>query len=129
MLKKLLLIAVVGTVTGTATAGEVEIIDVEFEKSGRGWDVRTTLRHSDAGWDHYADAWRIVSADGQVVGTRILHHPHVNEQPFTRSLHLTIPRNLHTVYIEARDSKHGWSPQRVEVDLRRTRGPKYRIRR
>jgi len=30
--------------------------------------------------------WEIVGPDGTVLGTRVLVHPHVDEQPFTRSL-------------------------------------------
>jgi hypothetical protein len=44
------------------------------------------LRHGDTGWDDYADGWRIETPAGEVLGTRVLHHPHVEEQPFTRSL-------------------------------------------
>ena len=40
-----------------------------------------TLRHTDKGWDHYADRWEVLSLEGEVLGTRILYHPHVNEQP------------------------------------------------
>ena len=43
-----------------------------------------TLRHADKGWDHYADRWEVLSLDREVLGTRILYHPHVNEQPFRR---------------------------------------------
>ena len=43
-----------------------------------------TLRHADKGWDHYADRWEVLSLEGEVLGTRILYHPHVNEQPLIR---------------------------------------------
>jgi len=86
------------------------------------------LQHPDTGWDHYADAWRVVTPEGEVLGTRLLTHPHVNEQPFTRSLNgVNIPRGVTKVIVEARDSKDGWAKQRVVVDLRRRQGPRYRV--
>ena len=45
-----------------------------------------TLEHADEGWSHYADQWEVLSLDGNLLGKRVLHHPHENEQPFTRSL-------------------------------------------
>ncbi|MCB1742616.1 MAG: hypothetical protein KDK91_19735 [Gammaproteobacteria bacterium] len=100
---------------------EVSILGASFRLSGSGaWDVSVTLRHEDAGWDHYADAWRIVSGDGAVLGTRTLYHPHENEQPFTRSLSgIAIPPATRVVFVEAHDKVHGWSTQRLRVDLAR----------
>lgn len=110
-------------------AGEVQILDVEFINRGKTWDVRTKVRHDDSGWEHFADAWRVVTENGAVLGTRILQHPHVDEQPFVRSLHeLSIPPGVTTVYVEARDNVNGWSSQRVKVDLKRRRGPHFRVR-
>jgi len=68
-------------------AGEANVVAVKVEKTGSNifrFDV--TVSHSDEGWDHYADKWEIAGPDGTVIGTRTLYHPHVDEQPFTRSL-------------------------------------------
>lgn len=108
-------------------AGSVEIIQADFKKQGSQWRVAVTLKHADTGWDHYADAWRVVLPTGKIVATRTLAHPHVNEQPFTRSLTVNIPPNIKRVYIEARDNVHGWSKQRLEVDLTRPSGPRYTV--
>lgn len=100
-------------------AGEVEIVNVKAEKQRAGWVFNVTLKHADTGWDHYADAWRVVTEDGKELGTRTLYHPHVNEQPFTRSLgDVNIPTNVNAVYIEAHDKVHGWSKQRYRVKIR-----------
>ena len=81
--------------------------------------ISVTIAHGDTGWDHYADAWRVVTPEGEVLGTRILHHPHVEEQPFTRSLSgVAIPREVTEVLIEARDSVHGWNPKTFPIKLR-----------
>jgi hypothetical protein len=100
-------------------AGEVEIVKVKAEKQRANWVFHVTLKHGDTGWDHYADAWRVVSSDGKELGLRTLYHPHVDEQPFTRSLgNVKIPSQMDTVFVEAHDKVHGWSKQRYKVKLR-----------
>lgn len=111
-------------------AGEVEVVRVLFEAHGDNWTVHTTLKHADSGWDHYANAWRVVDENGKVLGTRTLWHPHEHEQPFTRSLgDVHIPAGSQRVIVEAQDSVHGWSPQRVIVDLRKSKGERFEVRR
>ena len=101
------------------SAGEVEIVNVKAEKQRGAWVFNVTLKHGDTGWDHYADAWRVVTEDGKELGTRTLYHPHVDEQPFTRSLgDVTVPADASAVYIEAHDKVHGWSKQRYRVKIR-----------
>lgn len=106
-------------VSGGAAPGEVDILGAEFRSEGGDrWSVAVTLRHADTGWDHYADAWRVVDGDGKVLGERVLLHPHVDEQPFERSLNgFRITPATRVVYVEARDTVHGVSPNRLEVDL------------
>ncbi len=109
-------------------AGDVEVVAVTLNKQGRTWSVDTTLRHADSGWNHYADAWRVVTVDGRVLGTRTLYHPHVEEQPFTRSLSgIAIPEGTAVVFVEAHDKVHGWSRQRVRVDLTQSTGERSRV--
>lgn len=104
---------------GSANADEVKILAANFSHSSNNlWSVDVTLKHHDTGWDHYADDWRIMDDKGHVLGDRVLYHPHVTEQPFTRSLgRVKIPQNITTVYIEAHDKVHGWTPERLMVDL------------
>ena len=99
-----------------ALADPAEIVGAEAERVGEAWRVDVTLRHADTGWDDYADGWR-VWADGEVVGTRELAHPHVDEQPFTRSLTLAIPEGTETVEIEASTNVTGWGGGRLRLDL------------
>lgn len=113
-----------------AMAGEVEVVKTRFELRGGSWQVSTTLRHDDTGWSHYADAFRVVTEQGQELGVRTLFHPHEHEQPFTRSLNnLTIPKGVNIVFVEAHDKVHGWSKQRIRVDLRQARGERFEVRR
>lgn len=101
-----------------AAAGEVSIVDAKAVPQGTTWQFDVTLRHDDSGWDHYADAWRVTGPDGAIYGERKLLHPHENEQPFTRSLGgVSIPPGVKTVVIEAHDSVHGWSAERLELTL------------
>ena len=114
---------------GAALANEVEIVRAAFRQSTPGtWSVQVTLVHEDAGWEHYADAWRVVAPDGAVLATRTLYHPHDNEQPFTRGLGaVAIPADMTTVYIEAHDKVHGWSAQRVQVSLDKASGDRFEV--
>jgi len=115
--------------TGQACAGEVEIVHTRFEYRAGNWQVSTTLQHGDTGWDHYADGWRVVSEQGKDLGTRTLYHPHEEEQPFTRSHTVQIPEGTTTVYVEAHDKVHGWSKQRIKVDLTRAKGDRFEVHR
>lgn len=104
-------------------ANEVEILAADFRPgSDNHWSVNVTLKHGDTGWDHYADNWRVVDVDGKILGDRVLYHPHVNEQPFTRSLNqVKIPKETGFVYIEAHDKLHGWTSKRLKIDLNKLR--------
>lgn len=116
---KTLIFFIAALSASTAMAGAVEITNVKVEKQKSGWLFNVTLKHADAGWDHYADAWRVVTKDGKELGARTLFHPHVDEQPFTRSLRdVKIPSDVSEVYVEAHDKVHGWSKQRFQVKIR-----------
>ncbi len=103
----------------TASAGEVNIVTADFRTAdNRLWSIQVTLQHADSGWDHYADHWRVVDPAGNVVADRVLYHPHVDEQPFTRGLQgIPLQPEMGLLVIEAHDTVHGWSRQRLQVDL------------
>ncbi|MEA3411769.1 MAG: hypothetical protein U9R74_09540 [Pseudomonadota bacterium] len=117
------------TVLNTADADEVKILAADFYNSGGNrWSVNVTLRHGDTGWDHYADNWRVVDSEGKLLGDRILRHPHVDEQPFTRGLRdVKVPEGTTIVYIEAHDKVHGWTPTRLKVDLSQANGERLSV--
>ncbi|UWR11629.1 hypothetical protein [Sulfitobacter mediterraneus] len=117
MLKRSLLALVAFTYPAFADAPVIK--NVNAKQVGDLWTFDVTLRHGDTGWDDYADAWRVLDKDGKVLGLRNLAHPHVNEQPFTRSLSgVSIPSNVSEVAVQARDSVGGWSPATVTIKLR-----------
>ena len=103
-----------------AVAGEAVIEDaVADQSSAGGYTFSVTVRHEDTGWSHFADKWVVLAPDGEtVLGERVLFHPHVNEQPFTRSLRsVLVPEEYKEVLIQVHDREHGWSSQKVPVKL------------
>ncbi len=97
-------------ITTPVLAGEAEILDVSGSQIGGSWRFEVTVRHGDTGWDHYADGWSINTPDGRELGFRKLLHPHVDEQPFTRSLgNVVVPAGVTQVIVRVHDSVHGWS--------------------
>ncbi len=104
-----------------ALAGKADVISATAEPDGRNkWRFEVTIRHADSGWDHYADAYEILDMEGRLLGRRVLLHPHVNEQPFTRSLSgITVPAMLERVRIRAHDKMHGWGGHELILSLPR----------
>ncbi|MEO0829286.1 MAG: hypothetical protein AAFY03_02380 [Pseudomonadota bacterium] len=109
------------TLFALPVAADPAVIEkVEARKSGNSWTFSVTLRHGDTGWDDYADGWRVVDAGGTVYGTRELLHPHVDEQPFTRSLNgVELPEGFDAVLIEARTNTDGWTSEPFFYELPR----------
>ena len=104
-----------------AVGGEVDVVDVQIRAGGEGvYSFDVTLRHADTGWDHYADRWEVLAPDGTVLGTRVLAHPHVEEQPFTRSLSgVRIDEGIDTVTIRGHDSVHEYGGGEMQVPVPR----------
>ncbi|MBX2809440.1 MAG: hypothetical protein KTR20_12515 [Cellvibrionaceae bacterium] len=95
-------------ISGQAQAGEADVIDVKIRHNGGdSFQIIATVKHADTGWKHYANAWQVLNENGEVIGTRTLHHPHENEQPFSRSLTLTIAPEVKKITVRALDSVHG----------------------
>ena len=106
---------------GVVHAGEADVVSVAVKAlGGNTYRFDVTVRHSDEGWKHYADKWEVLAPDGTVLASRILHHPHVNEQPFTRGLSgVKIPYEIKKVTIQAHDSVHEYGGRIMTVDLPR----------
>ena len=101
-------------------AGEADVVDAKARCNAVSCTFNVTVKHDDQGWKHYADKWDIVAPDGKVIATRILHHPHVKEQPFTRSLgNISIPKNIKEVKVRAHDSVHEYGGQEITVKIDR----------
>ncbi len=103
----------------TSYAGEADVIKVDAKKLSKNtYHFSVTVFHKDTGWKHYANKWEIIGKDGTIFETRILHHPHVNEQPFTRSLSgVEIPDYVKFVTIRAYGSVHKYGGKVITIDL------------
>ena len=95
-----------------ATADIPKIVAVDAIETGETWQFNVAVLHADTGWEHYADGWGIYTIEGTELGYRVLAHPHVNEQPFTRSLSgVAIPDGITQVFILPHDLVHGDGPK------------------
>ncbi len=111
-------VAAVCLIAAPVVAGVADVVSVEMMKTGDTYRIDVSVRHADAGWEHYADRWDVLAPDGSVLGTRILLHPHDNEQPFTRSLGgVIVPEGVEYVIIRANDILHGLGGKEQQVEV------------
>ncbi len=100
------------------SAGEADIINVVIRHSFDDvYNFDVTVKHQDQGWEHFANGWEVVSADGKVLAVRVLRHPHNNEQPFTRSMPVQIPQGTTEVTIRAHDLVHEYGGCEMTVKI------------
>ena len=94
------------------SAADADVESVRATQTGDNtWSFSVTVRHPDTGWEDYADGWDVVLPDGTVANpdpstpfTRLLIHPHVTEQPFTRNQsNILIPGDVTEVRVRAHD--------------------------
>ncbi len=116
---KNIIIAASMLLTTAAFAGKADVVDVKVTRQGAGtYSFDVTIRSDETGWDKYADKWDVVSPDGKVLGTRVLAHPHVDEQPFTRSLEgVAVPDSIKKIVIRAHDKVEGYGGKEMAVEL------------
>jgi len=119
-----------------AGAADANVIEVRAMQGGSGnWTFHVTVSHPDTGWDDYCDGWNVVTDAGEVLKrnskdpfTRLLLHPHENEQPFTRSQSgLRVPEGVKSVTVRAHDIVDGFGGQEITLDLAADSGPGYTI--
>lgn len=102
-----------------ALAGEADVIDVKVRRSApRIYDFDVTVKSADKGWEYYADAFEVIAPDGNLLGRRVLLHPHETEQPFTRELYgVRIPAGIERVTVRARHKPKGYDGRALSVTL------------
>jgi len=103
------------------TAGCADVVGVSVVPAGDGSLIfEVTVLSDDTGWDQYADLWQVVDPDGTVLGERVLAHPHVDEQPVTRSQSgIVIPAGIDLVTVRAQDSVGGFCGSEYQVEVPR----------
>ena len=124
-----------------ATMTEAADADVTFVRAimsdDGSWTFEVTVIHPDTGWEDYADGWDVVLPNGAILKTssddpftRLLLHPHVGEQPFTRSQsRLKIPAEVESVTVRAHDIVDGFGGHEVLVNLMDESGPDFIVAR
>jgi len=118
--------------------GNADVLQVRAVQEGDNtWAFHVTVRHPDQGWEDYADGWDVVTPQGEVLKadpgdpfTRLLLHPHVDEQPFTRSQDgIKVPPDVTVLTVRAHDLVDGYGGQEVVVDLSQPSGKNYEVER
>ena len=121
--------------TSTANADVTFVRAVQM--SNGSWTFQVTVSHPDTGWDDYADGWDILPLNGSKlkvqesdVFTRLLAHPHVDEQPFTRSQRgIIIPEDVTQVIVRAHDILDGFGGKEIIVNLEKDFGEGFEVER
>ena len=101
------------------------------------WTFHVTVLHPDTGWEDYADGWDVITEQGEILKksdddtfTRLLLHPHENEQPFTRNQGgIVVPEDVTRLTVRAHDIVDGFGGAEVIVDLSVASGPDFEVER
>ena len=94
--------------------GEAGIVNAEVECSHKLCRFRVTMQHEDEGWEHYVNRFEILNLEkNKILGFRKLQHPHVKEQPFTRSASVLFDELPSAVVIRAYDSIHEYGGKEI----------------
>ena len=121
-----------GAVGGQANA---DVIYVQAVFNGESWTFSVTVSHPDKGWDDYSNGWDVVTPDGIVLKvnksdpyTRVLLHPHENEQPFTRNQSgIIVPEGITQLLVKAHDIVDGFGGAEIIIDLEKESGEGFEV--
>jgi len=96
-----------------------DILAVELRPQGdRVYDVAVTLSSPYDTPERYADGWRVLDPEGNVLGAHTLLHDHAAEQPFTRTQSgLHIPAGIDEITVEGRDQANGFGGLTLTTDV------------
>lgn len=105
--------------------------------NGETWTFSVTVSHPDTGWDDYSNGWDVMIPDGNVLKTnksdpftRVLLHPHENEQPFTRSQsEIIVPKGINQLLVRAHDIVDGFGGAEILIDLEKESGEGFEVNR
>ncbi len=116
-----------GSQEGTTAAGQSgaqkypDVEEAELESSGGdAWTLSVTISSPYDSPERYADGWRVLAPNGDVLGEHELMHDHANEQPFTRTQSgLEIPQDVREITVEGRDLENGYGGETVTISVPR----------
>ncbi|MEP4546249.1 MAG: hypothetical protein ABJ000_08720 [Saccharospirillum sp.] len=96
-----------------------DVIDVSVSATGDNrFTFQVTLSSPYDTPQRYADAFRVMTDEGDTLGVRELLHDHASEQPFTRSLSgVSIAPGINRVIVQGRDQEFGYGGQTMTVSL------------
>lgn len=113
----------VESATGDAAADQKypDILSAELSgPDGTEYDIALTVSSPYDSPDRYADGWRVLDEDGNVLAEHELAHDHANEQPFTRSRGpFVIPEGVAKITVEGHDQEHGYGGETITIDVPR----------
>lgn len=99
-----------------------DILDATASENDGTWTFDVTVSSPYDTPERYADGWRVLDPDGEVLGEHELGHDHADEQPFTRTQQgVDIPESVDEVTIEGRDQANGYGGDTVTVDIEAAR--------
>ncbi|MBI5105455.1 MAG: hypothetical protein HZB46_10840 [Solirubrobacterales bacterium] len=83
----------------------VRVIDV----GGGRFDVRVVVSSPYDSRFRFADGWRVLTSDGDLLGERRFRRHHALEQPWTRTLRrVRIPPEVRRILVEGHDVANGY---------------------
>lgn len=89
-------------------------------ESGDEYTIAVTVSSPYDTPERYADGWRVMTTDGDVLAEHDLAHDHANEQPFTRSRGpFVIPSDIQEVVVEGHDQANGYGGETVTIAVPR----------
>ncbi|OKL52976.1 hypothetical protein BSZ39_11970 [Bowdeniella nasicola] len=97
-----------------------DVVKAELKPSGNQFSIAVTISSPYDTPKRYADGWRVMTEDGEVLAEHDLAHDHANEQPFTRERGpFKIPDDVAKVVVEGRDQANGYGGKTVTIDVPR----------
>lgn len=105
----------------TSNADHPDVLNATLERDGDDtWRLEVTLSSQYDSAERYADGWRVLDEEGNVLGDHTLTHDHADEQPVTRvQTGLKIPDSIDVITVEGKDTVNGYGGQTIDVEVQR----------
>lgn len=104
--------------SSSSYGGEADVIDAHVECSKNFCRFTVTIQHEDEGWEHYVNRFEILNLEkNRILGHRRLRHPHVKEQPFTRTASVLFHEPIAEVVIRAYDTVHEYGGKEMILNV------------